>query len=1222
MKIINLKAGLLVSVLLFCGLIQAQDKLYSNEFPISDVTLLDGPFKHARDLNIEVLLKYNVDRLLAPYRKEAGLPEKAKSYPNWDGLDGHIAGHYLSSMAMNFAATGNKECKKRMDYMITELKECQEANAINNAEWGVGYAGGFPNSNKLWSAFKKGSFSIYNSAWAPFYNLHKMYAGLRDAWIYCGNEEAKVLFLKFCDWGISVTSDLNDEQMQSVLNVEHGGMNEIFADAFQISGNEKYLIAAKRYSHKMFLEPLSQGIDNLDNKHANTQIPKFIGFERIAELSHDEKYGKAGSFFWETVTANRSLAFGGNSRREHFPGKASCIDFINDIDGPESCNSYNMLKLTEDLFRVNPSAKYADYYERTIFNHILSTQHPEHGGYVYFTPARPRHYRVYSAPNEAMWCCVGTGMENHGKYNQFIYTHSGDSLFLNLFIASELNWKNRNVSIKQETGFPYEERTKLTVTKGSSRFALMVRYPKWVTKGALKISVNGKEVSYSALPASYICINRKWKKGDVVVVELPMHNTIERLPNVPDYIAFMHGPILLGAKTGTEDLKGLIADDGRWAQYAGGKMLPVNEAPILIEDDIQNIADKLVPVKDEPLNFTLNVKMENPIDVKLEPFSRIHDARYMIYWLALTNNGYQSYMDSLATIEKEKIALEKRTIDFVATGEQQPETDHAMQKENSNSGNTNQEFYRDARDGGYFSYEMKTNSETDLSLFVRYWGAEWGGRKFDIYIDDKKLLTEDNTGRWNQSRFQDTEYSIPNQMVNGRNSIRVKFQALPGNTAGAVYYLRLVRKKVFPFHKYAKTPPLGWNSWDIFGTTVTEQQVKEQADAMAKHLLPSGYKYLTVDIQWYEPEATRHDYNPNALLTMDDYGRLTPGLKKFPSAAGDKGFKPLADYVHSKGLKFGIHIMRGIPRQAVEKNLPVPGTTVRAQDIALKNSTCPWNPDMYGVDATKPEGQAYYNSIIQMYADWGVDYIKVDDISRPYGDVQKAEIEAIREAIDKTGRPIVLSLSPGATPVSMGEHVMSHANLWRITDDFWDSWGLLLAMFERLDVWTPYRGPGHFPDADMLPIGVIDFNRPTKFTKDEQYTLMSLWAIGRSPLIFGGDMTKLDDFTKEMLTNPEMLKVDQESENNRQVSRDKNLIVWTADVPNSPDKYIALFNAQSTIDYPDAGTVKVDFNSIGIKENARVIDLWSRKELGVFNKEFSRDIPQHGAGLYRISPVR
>jgi DUF1680 family protein len=771
----------------------AQNKLYPNEFPLGEVILLEGPFKHARDLNIRVLLNYDVDRLLAPYRKEAGLPEKAKCYPNWAGLDGHVGGHYLSAMAMNYASTGNRECKRRMDYMLSELKACQEANTVNNTDWGRGYAGGYPNSKDLWKAFKKGDFSIYKSSWAPFYNLHKMYAGLRDAWLYGGNEEAKIIFLKFCDWGIDLISGLTDDQMQDMLNTEHGGMNEIFADAYQMTDDEKYLTAARRFSHKALLDPLSEGIDNLDNKHANTQIPKFVGFERISELSTDEKYDKAGIFFWETVTANRSLAFGGNSRSEHFPANTSCIDFINVVDGPESCNSYNMLKLTEDLFRVHPSSGYADYYERTIFNHILSTQHPEHGGYVYFTPARPRHYRVYSAPNEAMWCCVGTGMENHGKYNQFIYTHNGDSLFLNLFIASELSWKDKGIKIKQETGFPCQEQTKLTVTEGSSWFTLMVRYPGWVGKGSLEITVNGKEVSYTDLPSSYVSIERNWEKGDAIIITLPMHNTIEHLPNVPDYIAFMHGPVLLGARTGTEDLKGLVADDSRWGQYAGGELLPVDKAPILIEDDIQNIADKLVPIKDKPLHFRLSVRIINPIELTLEPFYQIHDARYMMYWLALTNDGYQSYVDSLANIEKEKLALEKRTIDYVATGEQQPETNHAIQKEKSGTGNNLNEFWRDARGGGYFSYDMSTNSEKNLSLFVRYWGAEWGNREFDIFIDDEKLVTEDNTGRWNISDFKDVVYPIPDSMVTGKSHVRIKFQAHPWNTAGAVYMVRLLR---------------------------------------------------------------------------------------------------------------------------------------------------------------------------------------------------------------------------------------------------------------------------------------------------------------------------------------------------------------------------------------------------------------------------------------------
>ncbi len=639
--------SMVLCILLFCNASKAQERLYLNEFPLRDVTLLEGPFKHARDLNIQTLLKYDVDRLLAPFRKEAGMPEKASLYPNWEGLDGHIGGHYLSAMAMNYAATDNAECKRRLEYMITELKACQAANEITNSDWGKGYVGGVPKSKAIWSTLQKGDFKAYRSAWVPWYNVHKLYAGLRDAWIYTGNEDARTIFLKFCDWGINITSALTDEQMQSMLDTEHGGMNEIFADAYQISGDEKYLVAAKRFSHRMLLDAMSSDIDNLDNKHANTQVPKAIGFQRIAELTHDRNFTEAGRFFWETVTGKRSLAFGGNSRKEFFPDASSCIDFVNDVEGPESCNSHNMLKLTEDLFRTDPSAKYADYFERTLYNHILSTQHPAHGGYVYFTPARPRHYRVYSAPNEGMWCCVGSGMENHGKYNQFIYTHNNDSLYLNLFIASELNWKGKGIKIRQETVFPDEEKTKLKITEGSSHFCLMIRYPSWVKDGYLKIIVNGKVESYKSHPSSYIAVDRLWKAGDEIEILLPMHNSIEQLPNVPSYIAIMHGPILLGAKTGAEDLKGLIADDSRWGHIPGGEKLPVDKAPVIIEDDISKITDELVPVKDKPLTFTVpGMKMINPINVVLEPFYRIHDARYMIYWRLLTNTQSRSYIDS------------------------------------------------------------------------------------------------------------------------------------------------------------------------------------------------------------------------------------------------------------------------------------------------------------------------------------------------------------------------------------------------------------------------------------------------------------------------------------------------------------------------------------------------------------------------------------------------
>ena len=772
----------------------AQDKLYADEFPLGDVTLLDGPLKKARDLNIETLLKYDVDRLLAPYRKEAGLEPRAKTYPNWDGLDGHVGGHYLTAMAMN-AATGNEECRRRMEYMITELQLCADANVKNHPDWGKGYVGGMPNSERIWSNFKKGDFGVYFGSWAPFYNLHKMYAGLRDAWLYCGNEQAKTLFLGFCNWAIDLTADLSDAQMERMLDNEHGGINEVLADAYAITKEPKYLFAATRFSHRRLLTPMSQRQDCLDNMHANTQVPKVVGFERISELSGSEPFHEAANYFWDIVTGERSLAFGGNSRREHFPSKEACIDFVNDIDGPETCNTNNMLKLTEDMHRRNPEARYADYYELATFNHILSSQHPEHGGYVYFTSARPRHYRNYSAPNEAMWCCVGTGMENHGKYGQFIYTHVGNALYVNLFVASELNWKEKGLTLKQETAFPYAESSKITITSGKGEFPLLVRYPGWVKPGAFSVKVNGKAVDIITGPSSYVTIDRQWKKGDVIEVSFPMHNSVKYLPNVPQYIALMHGPILLGMKTGTEDLAHLVADDSRFGQYASGKKLPINEAPILVNDNIDAIAEQITPIDGQPLHFMLKTKMENSISGILQPFFEIHDSRYMIYWLALTEKTHKDYLERLAREEQERQALEARTVDKVQPGEQQPETDHKMETDQSNRGNTNDVFFRDARNGHYFSYLMQTGGETELTLRLTFWGQdEWRTCEFDIMVDDQLMCSVNNTHKWRTSQFKTEDYPIPADLVKGKTQVRIKFVAKQGKQVGEIYGVRLIRQ--------------------------------------------------------------------------------------------------------------------------------------------------------------------------------------------------------------------------------------------------------------------------------------------------------------------------------------------------------------------------------------------------------------------------------------------
>lgn len=771
----------------------SQQSLQKNIFNLQDVQLTEGPFKNALDLNIDNLLKYDTDRLLQPYLKEAGITPKGDAYINWDGLAGHIGGHYLSALAMSYAATGNNECKNRLDYMINELKACQDSNKN-------GYLGGIPDGAIMWNDLQNGYLALYSSSnyWVPWYNIHKTYAGLRDAWLYAQNDTAKQMFLDLCDWGINVASGLSTSQIQTMLNKEFGGMNEVYADAFEITGDTAYLDAAKRFTHNSIFLNLKNKVDALDNLHANTQIPKAIGFERIAQLDNTATtYATAASFFWETVVTKRSLALGGNSRGEHFPAAASCEDYITSREGPETCNTYNMLKLTADLFCDNHNVKYVDFYERALFNHILSSQHPEHGGYVYFTPARPRHYRVYSAPNEAMWCCVGSGMENPAKHAQFIYSYDADSLYLNLFIASELTWNDKGVTVTQKTTFPHSDSTTLVInTNNTTNFCLQVRYPSWVKPGELTIKINNQKQTITDNPGDFIKLTRTWNNNDSIVITTPMHTKYEQLPNVPDYIAFLHGPILLSAKTGIENLTGLIADDGRWSHIASGELQGLYTAPIVVGSR-DSIISKIEKIESDSLKFKISKlfpEQPNYQNLILEPFSSIHDARYMMYWLSLSQAEYDAVIDELEAEENAKLELDQRTVDQVATGEQQPETDHKIQSSNSYTGIHMNEYWRDARNGGYVSYEMATGGNTGLSLMVRYWGYESGARSFNILVDGTVIATENITNKWNVNDFVNVEYPINDNLVTGKEYITVKFQAVnTSNTAGGLFYVRLLK---------------------------------------------------------------------------------------------------------------------------------------------------------------------------------------------------------------------------------------------------------------------------------------------------------------------------------------------------------------------------------------------------------------------------------------------
>lgn len=423
-------------------------------------------------------------------------------------------------------------------------------------------------------------------------------------------------------------------------------------------------------------------------------------------------------------------------------------------------------------------------------------------------------------------------------------------------------------------------------------------------------------------------------------------------------------------------------------------------------------------------------------------------------------------------------------------------------------------------------------------------------------------------------------------------------------------------------HLLAQTPPMGWNSWDCYGASVTEEEVKENAAFMAKHLKQYGWEYVVVDIQWSEPGANSSSYRPFVPLEMDEYSRLIPAPNRFPSSAGGKGFKPLADYVHRLGLKFGIHIMRGIPRQAVHQNTPILGTDKRARDIASTNSICPWNTDMYGIDHTKEGAQEYYNSIFNLYAEWGVDFVKVDDIadSKLYG-THVEEIRMIRKAIDQCGRPMVLSLSPGPAPLEHATLFVENANMWRITDDFWDHWELLYDMFERCYKWSKLVGPGHWPDCDMLPLGRIGIrsvdggagDRFTRFTKDEQRTMMTLWVIFKSPIMFGGDLRFNDEWTMSLLTNEEVLNVHKNGMKPRQVYRENDRIVWTSK-DEFGNTFVALFNIADQEQYVSVNLEMVDCT---VPKAAR--DLWLSKDLGVVEKTIGFTLKPHSSMLIKLS---
>ena len=708
-------------------------------FPVSSVRLTASPFKHAEDMDIQYLLAINPDRLLAPYLKEAGLTPKAGNYTNWEntGLDGHIGGHYVSALSYMYASTGHPEIKGRLDYMIGELKRCQDAD---------GYLSGVPGGRRIWQEIKEGNIRAsgfgLNDGWVPLYNIHKLYAGLRDAYLIGGKPEAKDMLVKLTDWMIRLVQGLTDEQLQDMLRSEHGGLNETFADVAAITGDKRYLELAHRFSHQLVLQPLLKKEDRLTGMHANTQIPKVIGFKRMADLEGNEAWSEAARYFWETVMKNRSISIGGNSVREHFHPADDFSSMLTSEQGPETCNTYNMLRLTKMLYQTSADVTYIDYYERALYNHILSTINPIQGGFVYFTPMRPGHYRVYSQPQTSFWCCVGSGMENHARYGEMIYGHKDRNLYVNLFIPSTLDWDG--TIVEQQTAFPEEEGITLVVSpkKDKQKLAVHVRIPSWVKQDGVSLTVNG-EAQEMVVKDGYAVVDRTWKKGDKLQVALPMHLYTMGLPDGSANYSFLYGPVVLGASLGKQQQDGMYADDSRGGHIAQGPRLPLQDMPVIVGDK-DNLVSYVKKVEGQPLTFTLTgIYGKNVKELTLQPFFRLHECRYMVYFPVITGQELAARLERLAQEEKERIALDAITADKVVCGEQQPESDHFIQMEQASAGDDEGLHWRETR--AWFSYRLKTSGRKVSQLRLRF--LPDARRDAFVYINDEKVGTLSGGGQ-------------------------------------------------------------------------------------------------------------------------------------------------------------------------------------------------------------------------------------------------------------------------------------------------------------------------------------------------------------------------------------------------------------------------------------------------------------------------------------------
>jgi DUF1680 family protein len=746
-------------------------------FALTDVRLLDGPFRDAMLRDQRYLLSLDPDRLLHTFRVNVGLPSSAQPLGGWEEpkgeLRGHSLGHYLSALSLMYASTGDAVFKQRADYIVGELAKCQGNSPA--AGFHEGYLSAFPES--FIDRVEQGK-----RVWAPWYTLHKIMAGLLDANQQCGNAQALDVLTKMADWVKFRVDNLTPEQMQKSLDTEHGGMNEVLANLYAVTGDTNYLRVAEAFNHQKVFGPLARGEDKLDRLHANTQIPKIIGATREYELTGDPQFLTVAQTFWDAVALHRSYVIGGDSDHEHFFPAGDFAKHLS-TDTAETCNTYNMLKLTRELFALEPSAAKMDFYERALYNHILASQDPETGMFVYLMSLKPGHFKTYSTPENSFWCCVGTGMENHSKYGDTIYFHDAGSLYVNLFIASELSWPEKGLVVRQETHFPESDSTVLKIkAEKPVNFALKIRHPAWATSG-LDVTVNGRRQPVTSTPGSYFTLPSDWHDGDKVEIHFPMKLHTEPLPGVSNTVAILYGPIVLAGELGTNAMPNPIT-----ANQTDFSKLPAPDAPVFV-GDMAKLLKQIEPVAGRLLTFRTH-DLGQPRDVTLIPFYQLHRQRYSVYWKLLSTTEWKAQTAELAAAEASRVAEEAHVVDSVSPGEQQSETDHKLQGGDTQSGDFDGRKWRHASD--WFSYEVKVLPDQPVQLVCTFWGGDAGGREFDVVVDGNIVATEKlNNNR--SGEFYDAAYALPAELVRGKDKVTVKFSAHPGNLAGGIYGVRVLR---------------------------------------------------------------------------------------------------------------------------------------------------------------------------------------------------------------------------------------------------------------------------------------------------------------------------------------------------------------------------------------------------------------------------------------------